>query len=129
MEAVLQPVSGRGFDGIGVVLKAMCTSASEAENLNRQVRTEHAARLVAPILSEISEEWETGKIDLSTEGMPACPAFTNLRTKPLHCLFWQRRRCRLYWKRPSLLSKDLSLSCPRENISPQRDFASQPFTV
>jgi hypothetical protein len=48
MEAVLQPVSGRGFDGIGVVLKAMGTSASEAENLNRQVRTEHAAQTRRP---------------------------------------------------------------------------------
>ncbi len=45
MEAVLHPVFERGFDGIGEVLSA--------------------------VLSEISEKWETGKIYLSTEGMPA----------------------------------------------------------
>ena len=45
MEAALQPVFERGFDGIGDVISA--------------------------VLSEISGEWETGKIYLNTEGMPA----------------------------------------------------------
>ena len=53
-----------------------------AENLNRQVRRRTRAaglfpneasllRLVSAVLSEISEEWETGTIYLSMEGMPA----------------------------------------------------------
>ncbi len=52
-----------------------------AENLNRQVRRRTRAaglfpneasllRLVSAVLSETSEEWETGKIYLSMEGMP-----------------------------------------------------------
>ena len=53
-----------------------------AENLNRQIRRRTCVaglfpgeasllRLVSAVLSEISEEWETGKIYLSTEGMSA----------------------------------------------------------
>jgi transposase-like protein len=53
-----------------------------AENLNRQIRRrtrvaglfpgeDSLLRLVSAVLSETSEEWETGKIYLSTEGMPA----------------------------------------------------------
>ena len=53
-----------------------------AENLNRQIRRRTRVaglfpnessmlRLVSAVLSEISEECETGKIYLSTEGMPA----------------------------------------------------------
>lgn len=57
-------------------------TSNMAENLNRQVRRRTRVaglfpnessllRLVSAVLSEISEEWETGKIYLSTEGMPA----------------------------------------------------------
>jgi len=57
-------------------------TSNMAENLNRQVRRRTRVaglfpnepsllRLVSAILSEIGEEWETGKIYLSTEGMPA----------------------------------------------------------
>ena len=57
-------------------------TSNMAENLNRQIRRRTRAaglfpseasllRLVSAVLSEISEEWETGKIYLSTEGMPA----------------------------------------------------------
>lgn len=57
-------------------------TSNMAENLNRQIRRRTRVaglfpnepsllRLVSAILSEISEEWETGKIYLSTEGMPA----------------------------------------------------------
>jgi transposase-like protein len=57
-------------------------TSNMAENLNRQTRRRTRVaglfpgessllRLVSAILSEISEEWETGKIYLSTEGMPA----------------------------------------------------------
>jgi putative transposase len=56
-------------------------TSNMAENLNRQVRRRTRAaglfpneasllRLVSAVLSEISEEWETGKIYLSMEGMP-----------------------------------------------------------
>ena len=57
-------------------------TSNMAENLNRQVRRRTRVaglfpneasllRLVSAVLSEISEEWETGKIYLNTEGMPA----------------------------------------------------------
>ena len=57
-------------------------TSNMAENLNRQIRRRTRVaglfpcessllRLVSAVLSEISEEWETGKIYLSTEGMPA----------------------------------------------------------
>ena len=62
MEVILQPVFERGFDGIGemlsAVLKSLCCSSG------RNVR-------LSAVLSEISEECETGKIYLSIEGMPA----------------------------------------------------------
>jgi len=56
-------------------------TSNMAENLNRQVRRRTRAaglfpneasllRLVSAVLSETSEEWETGKIYLSMEGMP-----------------------------------------------------------
>lgn len=57
-------------------------TSNMAENLNRQIRRRTRVaglfpneasllRLVSAVLSEISEDWETGKIYLSTEGMPA----------------------------------------------------------
>ena len=57
-------------------------TSNMAENFNRQIRRRTRVaglfpsepsllRLVSAVLSEISEEWETGKIYLSTEGMPA----------------------------------------------------------
>jgi putative transposase len=57
-------------------------TSNMAENLNRQIRRRTRVaglfpneasllRLVSAVLSEISDEWETGKIYLSTEGMPA----------------------------------------------------------
>jgi len=57
-------------------------TSNMAENLNRQVRRRTRVaglfpneasllRLVSAVLSEIGEEWETGKIYLSMEGMSA----------------------------------------------------------
>ena len=57
-------------------------TSNMAENLNRQARRRTRVaglfpneasllRLVSAVLSEISEEWETGTIYLSMEGMPA----------------------------------------------------------
>ena len=64
--------------------EALAAQAEAAQRRfgNRQVRRrtriaglfpkeDSLLRLVSAILSEISEEWETGKIYLSTEGMPA----------------------------------------------------------
>jgi len=57
-------------------------TSNMAENLNRQIRRRtriaglfpnetSLPRLVSAILSEISDEWESGKVYLSMEGMPA----------------------------------------------------------
>jgi len=35
------------------------------------------------VISLPSEEWETGKIYLCTEGMPACPAFMNVQANSM----------------------------------------------
>ena len=74
-------------DGLAVFslpepMRRRLRTSNMAENLNRQVRRRTRVaglfpneasllRLVSAVLSEISEEWETGTIYLSMEGMPA----------------------------------------------------------
>ena len=84
MEAVLQPIFERGFAVFSLPepVRRRLRTSNMAENLNRQARRRTRVaglfpseasllRLVSAVLSEISEEWETGTIYLSMEGMPA----------------------------------------------------------
>jgi len=73
---------GLAVFGLPEPMRRRLRTSNITENLNRQVRRRTRVaglfpneasllRLVSAVLSEIGEEWETGKIYLNTEGMPA----------------------------------------------------------